>query len=235
MQLLRSILGRSLSKSFVDAKISCIRAFTLVELIVTVSIFAFTTALVISKYGNFNQNVLLTNLAYDIALTIRTAQTFGVSVKTADDVSNPCNQSNTPFQCVYGVHFNPASNSTFVLYAVPIQTGGSYHYPGSANNINEYTIKNGGVINNIYTCTTSNNLVSPGNDPTDCTAMNSLVNVDIYFKRPDSSSHICTFAPSSGVENCTWSSAYIKITSGNGSTNYRLVAVYQNGQISVND
>ena len=234
MQLLRSIFSSQVCKPLPVKRFSPRRAFTLVELIVTVSIFAFITTLVISKYGTFNQNVLLTNLAYDMALTIRTAQTFGVSVKTSNNLGNPCYTSSTPFQCVYGVHFDYTLNNSFTLYSIPILVGNTYHYPGSANDINQYTLKSGGVISNIYTCTVSNNSLTPDTNPGGCTAMGTS-NVDIYFKRPDSSSHICTVIPASGAENCTWSSAYIKIGNSNTPTNYRWVVVFQNGQISVQD
>jgi len=86
------------------------RAFTLVELMVSVGIFLMMTGLVVAKYGNFNQSVLLTNLAYDVALTIRTAQTYGLSVRN-NDLSN----SSSDFQSGYGVHLDtstrPDSNS----------------------------------------------------------------------------------------------------------------------------
>ena len=65
--------------------------FTLIELIVSVAIFVFMTALVVAKYGNFNQSVLMTDLAYDIALTLRTAQTYGVSVQGQAPGSGPTN------------------------------------------------------------------------------------------------------------------------------------------------
>ncbi len=227
MQLLRSIFSHQSLRTLPNRR----RAFTLVELIVTVSIFAFITSLVISKYGNFNQNVLLTNLAYDMALTVRTAQTFGVSVKTTDSIGNNCYMSSNPFQCVYGIHFDSQINTGFILYSVPIAIKNIYHYQGQPYDINKYTLKSG-VISNIYTCTNSSNSLTPDTNP-NCTAMVSGSSIDIYFKRPDSSSHICRVI--SDVENCTWSSAYIKIGNSNNPTNYRWVVVFQNGQISVQD
>ena len=80
------------------------KGFTLIELLVCITIFVIMTALLLFKYGNFNQSVLLTNLAYDTALTIRTAQNYGLSVKAVKDASGAdviCSSSN--FQCAYGV------------------------------------------------------------------------------------------------------------------------------------
>jgi len=205
------------------------RAFTLVELMVTVSIFVFMTTLVISKYGNFNQNVLLTNLAYDMALTFRTAQTFGVSVKAADDQNNPCNQPGaSPFQCVYGIHFDTLKNTTFTLYAMPISTARTYYtYPAGAGgaDIYTYTLRNGAHIDSI---TDQSNTHSIG--PTYPT-------VDVYFKRPDSSSHICMVDPAGTSPQCDAAagitSVRVKIVSDSNANNYRTVVVYRNGQITV--
>ncbi len=60
------------------------KGFTLIELMITVSIFAIMTALLVAKYGAFNNGVLLTNLAYDIALNIRSAQSYGLNTKGTD-------------------------------------------------------------------------------------------------------------------------------------------------------
>src|SRR6185369_4435025 len=75
------------------------RGFTLIELLISVAIFVYMTGLLVAKYGNFNQSVLLTDLAYDVALTIRTAQTYGLSVKAV-------NSSPSPYQYAYGVDFS---------------------------------------------------------------------------------------------------------------------------------
>ncbi len=59
------------------------RGFTLIELVISIAIFVIMTALVVAKYGNFNQGALLTDTAYDIALVLHTAQSYGLSVKNA--------------------------------------------------------------------------------------------------------------------------------------------------------
>ena len=73
------------------------QAFTLVELLVTITIFVIMSGVVLFSQTKFNSSILLTNLAYDLALTVRQAQTFGVNIKQFDlggiAVFNP-----------YGVH-----------------------------------------------------------------------------------------------------------------------------------
>ena len=125
--------------------------FTLMELMVSISIFVIMTVLLIVKFGNFNQNTNITNLAYDIALTLRTAQTYGMSVQgqaTGAGIS-------PMFQYSYGVAFCalasgscPGASDTFsdqqlVMFADtdPAATRGAYD--NSDINISPYNIKHG--------------------------------------------------------------------------------------------
>lgn len=209
------------------------KGFTLIELMVTLTIFVFMTALVVSKYGTFNQSTLLTSLAYDVALTIRTAQTYGVSVKTANETtSNPCGTDPTAqFQCAYGVHFaaptSGGANNIFTMYAYPITIGtdvSTYFYPpDGSHDINQYTIKRGGIIASISVAAIGSNSY------TDLTSGQSL---DFIFKRPDSSAHVCL--NNSGTINCTYGSARILIK-GTSSALTRGILVYKNGQVTIED
>lgn len=55
--------------------------FTLVELMVVVSIVAFFSALIIVSHRRFGDSIAINNLAYDVALSVREAQIFGTSVR----------------------------------------------------------------------------------------------------------------------------------------------------------
>lgn len=140
--------------------INTIKGFTVLELIVSLAIFAMMTALVLSKYGNFNQGILLTNLAYDVALTIRNAQSYGLNVKSTTRTGND-------FSKPYGVHFNTATNDKIIFFT---DTNGTNLYDAGDAIIQTTTITRGSVVSKVCvnTCT------SP--DPT---------KLDIVFKRPD--------------------------------------------------
>ena len=140
------------------------QGFTLVELIVSIYIFAMMTALVVAKYGTFNQSVLLTNLAYDMALTIRTAQTYGVSVR----------QQTGNFQSPYGVNF-VAGGTQFVFF-VDADLSGVY---GAGDvPLNTYTLKRGAIIEEVCTGTSADS----------CTAEATIA---ITYTRPDPDARIC--------------------------------------------
>jgi len=182
------------------------RGFTLVELIVSISIFAMMTALVVAKYGNFNQSVLLTNLAYDMALTIRTAQTYGVSVR----------RQSGSFQSPYGVNFNLSvpTQSQFIFFADVDPSNGLYD--GNDVILNTYTLKRGAKIQDVCI----------GTGPLDC-HQESILN--ITYKRPDPDAIICSNSCLTPLPQY----ARITIVGTDGST--RTVAVRKNGQISVEE
>ena len=58
-----------------------IRGFTLIELMVTLAIFTIMTSVIMANYPGFNNKIALEVLAQDIALSIRQAQVYGISVR----------------------------------------------------------------------------------------------------------------------------------------------------------
>ncbi|MEN9523999.1 MAG: hypothetical protein RL536_68 [Candidatus Parcubacteria bacterium] len=194
-------------------------AFTLVELLVSIAIFALMTALVVAKYGNFNQSVLLTNLAYEVALTIRTAQTYGLSVKNSDP--DKLDQSNA-YKNPYGVHLDTSNgnNQTITFFSDVSPVGGNGVYTsGSDGVINTFAVKRGAIISGIcfgtVGCSANTNYASSGS-------------VDITFKRPDPNALMCS---GGNVNNCT--SKYVEISVKAIDGNTRVITVRENGQISV--
>lgn len=203
------------------------RGFTILELLVSLTIFAIMTALLLSKYGTFNQGVILTNLAYDIALTIRNAQMYGLNVKssgrTVNDFSNP-----------YGVYFDTSTAASKILVTsfIDLKQGNMYNpdnlYNNSQADINpatgmpyefltSSTIKNGGYIGSIRTC---NNYK--------CTNPITRTNVSIVFKRPKPDALIYT-NPNTFFNG--FQKVMIDVKSSDGNT--RTITVTDNGEISV--
>jgi prepilin-type N-terminal cleavage/methylation domain-containing protein len=187
------------------------RGFTLIELMVTVSIFVFMTALMLAKYGNFNQSVLLTNLAYDVALTVRMAQTYGLSVQ---------GQSQN-FQYAYGIDFcgssaasdckSPNTSNQQIVLFIDRNSNGVYDL-GDLLPISTYNIKRGATVSQI--CISES----------DCSG-NKVNYAGISFMRPNPDAIICA----SGSCSIT----YIKITVQATDGNTRNIVVRHTGQVSV--
>jgi len=83
------------------------RGFTLVELLVALSIFLVISAITLSNYPQFNSRTSLTGLAQEISISIREAQVYGVSVKSA--TSSSVAGSTYP---AYGIFFGNDAIST---------------------------------------------------------------------------------------------------------------------------
>ncbi|HVT74868.1 MAG TPA: prepilin-type N-terminal cleavage/methylation domain-containing protein [Candidatus Paceibacterota bacterium] len=113
--------------------------FTLVELLVSIAIFTVITTVAVFNHAQFNGSVLLTNLAYEVALSIRQAQYYGISVKQ--------NSSQT-FDSGYGVDFNTAAATSYSIFED--KTGGSAKiYDGSDVVVKAYSIAKGNKISRI--------------------------------------------------------------------------------------
>jgi prepilin-type N-terminal cleavage/methylation domain-containing protein len=83
--------------------------FTLVELLVSIGIFAIITSVAVVNQSNFNGSILLTNLAYEIGLSIREAQVYGITVRgTTLDA--------TKFDSGYGMRFDITTPTKYYLF-----------------------------------------------------------------------------------------------------------------------
>ncbi|HMP67538.1 MAG TPA: type II secretion system protein [Candidatus Paceibacterota bacterium] len=94
------------------------RGFTLLEMLLVIGIFGILTSVVIFNYGNFNKNVIMSNLAYEVALEIRQAQVFSLGTRASGD--NSGDGVRDAFDTRYGVYFNTGQSGgdrSFVSFA----------------------------------------------------------------------------------------------------------------------
>jgi len=100
------------------------KAFSLIELLVSLTIMTIVTTVVLARHQSFNGTVLLRNQAYDIAYTIRQAQLMAVS-STSNSATPSLNQA-------YGVHVDIINNT--------------YHIFQDANNDGRFTAESDNII-----------------------------------------------------------------------------------------
>lgn len=191
--------------------------FTLVELLVTISMFVIVTGVVLVNSNKFSSTILLNNFAYDVALTIKQAQSFGVNVR--EGVSGS-------FNYPYGVYFNTETSvgkTSFILFNDTTGPSGPNNtYDGlmtscptdSLECIQRYTMTRGTYIKSICT----------GLDEINCQSVN---NLSVLFKRPDPTALIYSGNPLSGPQ----SYAKIILSAADGATS--TVVVTSVGQIYV--
>lgn len=193
------------------------RGFTLVELMVTVGIFVFMTALILARYNSYNSGTLLTNLAYDVALSIRQAQTYGLSV---------LKNESSGYNSAYGVHFDIYDPTKFIIFSDGDQINApNGRYDGAGDVVVViYNLKRGAMITNV--CIGSSN---------DCVG-GSMDILDISFKRPNPDSIIIGGYYNAGNPEYFPPFRYAEITvSDSSNSSSRVIRVNDIGQISVLD
>lgn len=181
------------------------RGFTLVEMLVVMSIFALISGIVLANHSRFNGTVLLGSLAYDVALSVREAQVFGVSVR----------QFNSAFNLGYGIRF--ADADSYILFADEDQ---NKEYDDTDSIIRTYNLQNGFTVSS-FCGITAQGTSHCSTDPSD-----PITHLAVVFLRPDPDAFM-----TSNKVGVSYSRATVTIVSPAGDT--RTVEVASTGQISV--
>jgi len=92
-------------------KLQTDKGFSLIELLVSIAVLVVVSGIVFFNQSGFNNSILIENLAYEISLTIRQAQSYGLQSKET--------AVGGTFEAGYGVYFTTASpnNNKVILYA----------------------------------------------------------------------------------------------------------------------
>lgn len=203
------------------------RGFTLIELLVVCGIMVIVSAIILASNNKFGGQVLLQNFAYDVALSIREAQVYGISVERFGSGAG------SSFTAGYGIHFDLSSPKNYTLFADAVTVNGLYDCPSpgvTCELVNANTINRDYVISQL--CYTPQGGTEICNSSTSGTPKT----LDILFVRPEPDALItacgascassCLLTPSS----CA-SAARITLRSPQGQT--MSVTVEANGQIAV--
>ncbi|MCX6813817.1 MAG: prepilin-type N-terminal cleavage/methylation domain-containing protein [Candidatus Azambacteria bacterium] len=84
------------------------KGFTLIEVLVVLSIIVVITGIIIFNIGTERQNSALLRSAQNLSLNLRRAQSFALSSKIYKTVGVPCG---------WGVHFNGANSTSYIIFA----------------------------------------------------------------------------------------------------------------------
>jgi len=202
--------------------------FTLIELMVVVSIMVLVTALILIRQSRFDSSTLLRSLAYSVALSVRQAQIYGSSVLGTSTLQANCvgNFNLSLGACyanAYGIDINLSTPGNYVLFA-DLNNDGKYE---AGESIKTFTLNNGYSILDI--CATA------GGGTVYCKA-DGLTQLDIVFRRPNPEACFSSVLQS-GV--CApgatqyYSQAVLKLVNSADTTNTRSVTVTQTGEVQV--
>ena len=181
------------------------RGFSLVELLVVVAIFIIITSVILWNQNKYSSNAAIDNLAFQIALSIRQAQVYGLSVRQAN--------SSASFDTAFGIQFDCADPTHFVLFSDQDKDG---IYDGGDIEVSKYNLENKNTISQIsfstgnLTCNNQSNLKS-----------------FITFKRPNPEAII-----KNNIQGAQQNYTNITVTSALKDRS-RVIVVTQSGQIYV--
>ena len=210
-----------------NKKISTKSGFTMAELIMVMAIFSILTAVTVWNYGKFNNNIIMTNMAYEIALSVREAQVFSLGVRG----------SSTNFDTRYGVYFNsdPSANPQNFVFFADRNSNGTCEDGANMCSIDECisgseceqlnSLTRGIEVSRV--CVSDAGDIPMDFDTGDCSADGDLINeAAVTFERPNPDAFVYDID-----NNQTFRNIAVLIESGSGAK--RAIYIRENGQISV--
>jgi prepilin-type N-terminal cleavage/methylation domain-containing protein len=209
------------------------RGVTLVELIVVVAIFGLVSSVLFYNYSDFSTNVSVKNLAQEMALSIRKAQTYATSIRTIDSAQGV----RTDRYSGYGMSFalgdpeggsviSEPSSKSFILFADVPSGGGAYG-------------------NGVYEGAGECGVPAPGTECVEGFGINSADKivrvctdtgcqesgqVNVLFRRPSPEAEICVVR---GGSCQSTKSSFLKVTIQSPKGLEKVVTVWNTGQIGV--
>lgn len=181
------------------------RGFTLVELVVTISIFVVVSTLVFANYPKFKSQLSLKKTSQEIAFAVREAQVYSLSVKSYDN----------NFNIGYGVHFDKNKSSNVILFA---DVDNSKEYNNGDKIVKEYAIQTN--ISIISLCGNENN------PPASC----ELSKLNAVYLRPNP---IINLSGRSGDDSLVSNLSDIEIIISSSGEITKKIIIWVSGQITI--
>jgi prepilin-type N-terminal cleavage/methylation domain-containing protein len=205
--------------------------FTLIEMLVVMAIFASVATILLFQYYNFNTTIAVRDLAEEIGLTVRQAQTYATSVRSINGGGGTMSDTFP----AYGISFSTnttdptAYNPTSSSFALFVDTSSSPTDDTRTNNLYD----NNGICGNpavgqecvqTFGITAGDKVISLVTD-----AVVTSPTVNVVFHRPNPDATICVVNGAS----CTLAS-YVKVGLLSPKGIQKTVTIWNTGQISIN-
>ena len=217
------LVNRSNNKSGLKKMSLKNAGFTLIELLVVLGIFALIMGIALFNQAGLNSNILLTNLAYETALAVREAQTYGIGVRAAASSTAIAN-----FDKGYGAYFDTSTGQNQIVVFGDSNSNNSYDGPSELESLYQVQNQRGNKIQYICVGTESAPPTSP------CNAGSSLSSgskLSIIFKRPNPESNFYKTDAGGNTVKVIGPATIVVNTADN--SNCRAIIVEVTGQIRV--
>ena len=195
------------------------RGFTLIELLVVFAIIAIISIVVLTSQSTFNKTLVLANTAYDIALALRSAESYGLGSRAFGTTVN----------AGYGLHFESGAPGSFKFFAdtspaascgTPDCKSGNHTYTNGADAlVRNYALGNGITISDFCA-------YALGSWSCAYALGGGLSSLDIAFERPNPN----PFMSTNGSYSQSLTKACLVVSSPHGGAKY--VSVAASGQIT---
>ncbi len=138
------------------------KGFSVVEALVSIGIVTLIMSSVLFNYSSFNDNLALSSAGQELAVIVRQAQTYGLTVK---EVSS----GGGNFNSAYGVYFDKDDVGNYYLF---VDLDGDKKYDSPQELVEKFTLRNGIKVSNLC-------------DESSCPPSPSVRMMDITFLRPN--------------------------------------------------
>lgn len=200
------------------------RGFTLIELMVAISIITVLSGVVLWNQSIAVQQVALSNAVQEISVRIREAQIYGVGVRVVEDGSGGT------FEVSYGIHVDNGGGDILLFAdkdASETYSGTSACVLGvSEECLDKFTFTNGIIISDICG--------EWGGSERCASSFAGLESLDILFRRPNPRANP-QFLNNGGNAFSQFTDSYAKIKIENNLGDCRMIKVYETGQLTTNE
>gem|GEM_PF-607869 len=218
------------------------RGFSLLEMLVVIAILGVMTSIIIGNRQRFNESVTVTNLAYDVALSIRESQVYGIAVQ-GFDIGGAIS-----FDYGYGVYFQePDADDPILTYTLFLDrgpyddgSGNIVHGVGAPDQmfdpaddivISNYTLNEG---YSLEVCVHDATVADPSSYDFCTGAIPAEIEAAaVTFVRPDPDAKFLYYEEGLGwIGAASFDKLRVRVFAPDPS-NFRDIIVYSNGQVAV--
>ena len=196
--------------------ISLKTGFTLAEIMVTVSIVSIIMTTVLFSYTTFTDRLALSSAAQEIAVVVRQAQTYGLTVRESGVAGGQ-------FSYAYGIYFDYGSDQTHYYLFVDTNSNSKFDVGSGCGSGSTECVEQGTLRNNV--------LITSVCDASACPPVVNVKKMNITFLRPNPDATII-FTDSGGTTlSGPSTTGKVTLTSPKGNTS--TITIESTGQINI--